>query len=84
MKNSMISVKTKPGRIAFDGPRGEQIPNDKFKLVHNTTWIQRLINEHGDLEVESGKVEKPVAADASGSPATPPSVDGTKPKTSTK
>lgn len=62
-----ISVKTKPGRIAYDAPKGGQrIPNDAFVSVPATNWIKRLIEVQGDLEVEkadapAAKPEKPAA-----------------------
>lgn len=56
----LISVKTKPDRIAYDAPKGGQrIPNDKFVEVQHTHWIERLIHHHGDLEVEKAPAAKP-------------------------
>jgi hypothetical protein len=78
---SMISVKTKEGRVAFDGPKGEQIPNNRYKLVVNTSWIQRLINVHGDIEVEpdTSKAEvndtAPVTVDTAAAKLNAPNAD---------
>ena len=49
---SMISVRTKQGRVAYDAPKGRPIPSDRFVLVEDTAWIQRLLNEHQDIEQE--------------------------------
>lgn len=57
----MISVKAKEGRVAYDSPRGNIIPTDDFKLVDDTPWIRRLLEVHGDIEVEVQKPAAPVA-----------------------
>lgn len=56
----LISVKAKPGRIAYDAPRGSLIPTDRYVLVDATPWIVRLLNVHADIELEPAA--KPVPA----------------------
>lgn len=56
---SLIYVKTKKGRVAFSAPRGGvRIPDDKFVEVEQTNYINRLIDYHGDLEVEKAPAAK--------------------------
>jgi hypothetical protein len=50
---SMIYVKAKPDRRAYY--EGRVIPQDKFIPVADTPYIRRLIDHHGDLEVEGGR-----------------------------
>ena len=70
---SLISVKTKKGRIAYTAARGgTRIPDDKFVEVEHTNYIKRLIDYHGDLEVE-----KAPAAKADAKPAPAPVADKT-------
>jgi len=69
----LISVKTKKGRVAFSASRGGvRIPDDKFVEVEQTPYINRLIDYHGDLEVE-----KAPAAKADAKPAPAPVADKT-------
>ena len=60
---SLISVRTKEGRIAYDGPRGRLIPTDRYVLVEHTNWIDRLLTVHQDIEKEP-EAAKPAAAPA--------------------
>lgn len=69
----LISVKTKPGRVAYTAPKGgERISNVSFVAVEKTPWIVRLIEHHGDLEVESAKAP---AAKPDSKPAPAPVAD---------
>lgn len=55
---SMIKVRTVKGRVAYDKPRGgKRISNDEFVPVTETPYIRRLIDFHGDLEVEKEKAK---------------------------
>lgn len=52
----MIKVRAVPGRLAYDKPRGgKRISNDEFVAVEDTPYVRRLIDFHGDLEVEKEK-----------------------------
>lgn len=54
----MIKVRTVAGRKAYTAPRGGKlIPTDEFVSVEHTPYIDRLINFHGDLEVEKEKAK---------------------------
>jgi len=59
---AMIYVRTRPGRRAYY--EGKIIPQDKFMPVPDNPYIRRLINHHGDLEVEGGEQKKPTAVAA--------------------
>lgn len=65
MASNRIQVRAKPGRVAFSAPRGgKRIPEDEVGiLVERTSWIQRLLDVHGDIEIvtaiKPAKVEKP-------------------------
>jgi hypothetical protein len=48
----MIYVRSKPDRVAFESLRGRKIPSDKFVAVAETEHIKRLIEVHGDIEVQ--------------------------------
>lgn len=55
----MIKVRALPDRKAFTAARGGKlIPTDQFVAVEHTPWIDRLINFHGDIEVEKEKAAK--------------------------
>lgn len=60
---SMIYVRAKPGRVVRESPRGNFIPADAFVPVKPSVYIDRLINVHGDLEVQKSepkpKTDKP-------------------------
>lgn len=50
--NDFVSVRTKPGRVARNGPTGQFIPDNAFVSVLRTPYIERLINVHKDLIVQ--------------------------------
>lgn len=52
---AQIYVRTKPGRVARTAPRGDLIPTDRFIAVQPSAYIDRLINIHGDIEVQPSK-----------------------------
>lgn len=59
---SLISIKAKPGRVAFTAAkRGDRVPTDRYIQVQMTPWINRLLNVHGDIEVEPAPAAKPEA-----------------------
>lgn len=65
-----VSVKTKPGRVAFSAPRGgDAIPHDRYVPVERTPWIERLISVHGDIEVEPATRNAPAAPSSEKKPA---------------
>lgn len=47
-----ISVRTKAGRVARTSPHGPYIPNDKYVTVDATPYVMRLLDHHGDIELE--------------------------------
>lgn len=54
-----VEVKCLEGRVAFTAARGGvRIPTDKYITVTMTSWIDRLINHHGDIELKPA--EEPV------------------------
>lgn len=65
----LIRVRTKDGRVATTAPAGgKAITHDAVgTLVERTTWIDRLLTVHGDIEVVEQKaapapaLKKPVA-----------------------
>lgn len=52
MASNRIQVRAKPGRKAFTAPRGgKPIPETEVGiLVERSSWIQRLLDVHGDIE----------------------------------
>lgn len=69
---SMIYVRAKAGRRAYDAPRkGKIIPHDNFVPVPDNPYIRRLIDVHEDLELQSGasRKEKEKEKPATPSPA---------------
>jgi hypothetical protein len=46
----LIYVRTKPGRIAREAPKGNLIPEGKYVPVQHTPYIERLLSVHGDIE----------------------------------
>lgn len=65
MSKNTITVRTKPGRIAYTAARGGKlipVGGDGI-LVDRSNWIDRLIHVHGDIEI--------VAPKAAVKPATP-------------
>lgn len=48
----MISVKAVEGRVARTAPDGEFIPHDRFVPVLATHYVMRLLEVHGDIELE--------------------------------
>lgn len=48
-----ISVKTKQGRVAYSAAvGGRRIPTDAYVSVQATSWTDRLLNVHGDIELQ--------------------------------
>jgi hypothetical protein len=47
---STIYVRTVPGRIAREAPRGPYIPSDQWVEVQVTPYIMRLLHVHCDIE----------------------------------
>lgn len=64
---SMINVRTKKGRRAFEAAHAgaAEIPDNRFVPVPLTHYVKRLIEVHGDLEVEGddGKTDFERAAE---------------------
>lgn len=52
MSPKNIKVRAVKGRIVREEPRGPFIPSDRFVAVPETAYIRRLIDHHGDLEIE--------------------------------
>lgn len=52
---SRIYVRTLPGRVARESRNGEFIPSDRFVPVSPSAYIDRLLNVHGDIEVQPEK-----------------------------
>jgi hypothetical protein len=53
----LINVRALPDRVAFTAPKnGKPIPSDRFIAVQETPWIRRLIDVHGDIEVQPATV----------------------------
>lgn len=59
---AMLKVRTRPGRRAFY--EGRVIPHDKYIEVADTAYVRRLINYHGDIEVEGGEEVTPTLTPA--------------------
>lgn len=59
-----ISVKAVEGRIARTSPDGPFIPSDQYVNVEKTPYITRLLDFHGDIELEPVKAKKTTAAKA--------------------
>lgn len=55
----MIYVRTKPGRVARESPKGRFIPTDDFVGVTLTPYVNRLINHHGDIDVRDTASKSP-------------------------
>jgi hypothetical protein len=55
---SLIYVRTKPGRVAFQSPSGPPIPHENYVGVQHTHYIDRLLNVHKDIE-RKPKAKKP-------------------------
>lgn len=53
-----VNVRALPDRIARVSPRGPFIPSDAFVTVPATAYIRRLIQVHGDIEIEPAKAPK--------------------------
>lgn len=65
-----IKVRAVAGRVARTARDGEFIPHDRYVRVDYTPYIARLLNVHGDIEVEPETTPAAeVAADAA--PALP-------------
>ncbi len=64
-----VSVRAKAGRIAYDSPHGDLIPQDAYVSVEMTPWIDRLLNHHGDIELEPAPVKAKAAPAAAPTPA---------------
>lgn len=47
------------GRIARISPDGEMIPHDRFVSIPDTHYTRRLLNVHGDIELEPETKPKP-------------------------
>lgn len=47
-----IRARAVEGRIARLDPHGDFIPWDQYINIPNTPYIQRLLNWHGDIELE--------------------------------
>lgn len=54
-----IKVKAKEGRIARESPRGPFIPHDQYVKVPDTPYVRRLLNVHGDIELEAAAPPAP-------------------------
>jgi hypothetical protein len=54
---ALIYVRARQGRRAYY--EGKIIPHDKFVAVQDIPYIRRLVNHHGDLEVEGGEKVEP-------------------------
>lgn len=51
---AMLFVRCLPDRVANTAPSGgKPIPHDRFVPVPDTPWIRRLIEVHGDIEVQA-------------------------------
>jgi hypothetical protein len=49
-----LHVRAVRGRVAFDAPSGgKRIPDDRYVAVRATPWIMRLLDEHGDIQVQA-------------------------------
>lgn len=64
-----ISVRSLAGRLARTSPRGPFIPSDRYIDVEATSYVMRLLNVHGDIElnpaplvVEPEVIQQPKAA----------------------
>lgn len=57
-----VSVRAVEGRIARTSARGGFIPSDQYVAVQNSRYIQRLLNVHGDIELEPVTATQPVAS----------------------
>lgn len=53
MSNDSVRVKALEGRVVRVSPQGAFVPNDRFVAVTRTPYVQRLIDVHGDVVVES-------------------------------
>lgn len=56
-----IEVKAKAGRVARTSPQGPFIPEDRYVVVEKTSYIERLLNVHGDIEAKPQGQKPPVA-----------------------
>lgn len=71
----MISVRTLPGRVAFDAPRGgKPISSTDFTIVADTPYVRRLLDHWGDIELLTNDPQKkaappPAAAPVAAKPA---------------
>lgn len=64
-----IKVRAVAGRVARTARDGEFIPHDRYVRVDYTPYIERLLNVHGDIEVEPATPAVEATADAA--PALP-------------
>ena len=53
-----VSIKAKAGRIARVSPNGSFIPHDKYVTVEKTSYVNRLIHVHQDVELEPKPVKQ--------------------------
>jgi hypothetical protein len=53
MKYKTVMVRAVEGRLARVSPTGRTIPHDKFVPAEMTPYLDRLINHHGDVVVET-------------------------------
>lgn len=50
----LVKVRARKGRAAMTAPVGGQlIPQDKFILVRWSSWLDHLLNDYDDIELES-------------------------------
>lgn len=75
-----VRIRVRPGRVAYSAPTGGRrlTADDGWVTVPLTAWVQRLIEVHGDVEVEQPEAPPaPAAAPATSAvkpaPASPPS-----------
>ena len=52
---STVYVRTLEGRVARVSPKGAFIPQKEFIGVKLTPYISRLVNVHGDIEIQRTK-----------------------------
>ncbi|MGL5734762.1 MAG: hypothetical protein ACRCYS_07840 [Beijerinckiaceae bacterium] len=57
MPKNKIYVKALPGRVARVSPRGAMIPSDHFVAVDFTPYVKRLLEVHGDIELQPAPVK---------------------------